>query len=35
MRKELASYRWVLLILIAVLTFLAADGLLPSIKQWF
>ena len=35
MRKELAFYRWVLLILIAVLTFLVAYGLLPSIKQRF
>ena len=35
MRKELSFYRWVLLLLIAVLTFLVAYGLLPSIRQWF
>ena len=35
MRKELAFYRWVLLLLIGVLAFLVAYGLLPSIRQWF
>ena len=35
MRKELSFYRWGLLLLFAVLTFLVAYGLLPSIRQWF
>ena len=35
MRRELTYFRWCLLYLIALLTLLAAYGLLPSIKQWF
>ena len=34
-RRELAFYRWAILFLIALLTFLAAYGLLPRFRQWF